>query len=291
MKIDKIKSIRKIQSQSKRYDLEVEDNHNYFANGILVHNCRCLITVNGDKVVLTSRKGKVFPHMEHLHSQTKALIDNCSGELILDGELFSSELTFQRIVGLVKRVTLTEEDKNDMRKIYFQLYDCIFPDNPLATFQLRYKHIENLMSRYEKFAHIKLTKNHIVRDEEEMKRLHDVFVQDGEEGIILRNFDGIYAVNKRSKDLQKYKHFQDDEFEIVSFSEGVGRSKGTVIWRCITEEGKEFNIRPKGTEEERREYFENGSQYVGQMLTVRFFDYSEDRIPIFPVGLAIRSYE
>lgn len=39
MKLMKIKSIKKINHDSKRYDLEVEDNHNFFANNILVHNC------------------------------------------------------------------------------------------------------------------------------------------------------------------------------------------------------------------------------------------------------------
>ncbi|MCK9417405.1 hypothetical protein M0Q97_12265 [Candidatus Dojkabacteria bacterium] len=34
----KIKSIKKIENISKRYDIEVETNHNFFANGVLVHN-------------------------------------------------------------------------------------------------------------------------------------------------------------------------------------------------------------------------------------------------------------
>jgi len=35
----KIKSIKKIDSDSKRYDIQIKKNHNFFANGILVHNC------------------------------------------------------------------------------------------------------------------------------------------------------------------------------------------------------------------------------------------------------------
>ena len=35
----KIKSIKKIANSSKKYDIEILDNHNFFANGILVHNC------------------------------------------------------------------------------------------------------------------------------------------------------------------------------------------------------------------------------------------------------------
>ena len=39
MKTVKIKSIKKINKVNKKYDLSIEDNQNYFANGILVHNC------------------------------------------------------------------------------------------------------------------------------------------------------------------------------------------------------------------------------------------------------------
>ena len=37
--VTKIKSVKKIDCDSKRYDIEVEKNHNFFANSILVHNC------------------------------------------------------------------------------------------------------------------------------------------------------------------------------------------------------------------------------------------------------------
>jgi RNA ligase (TIGR02306 family) len=39
MTTHKISSIKKVIANSERYDIEVKDNHNYFASGILVHNC------------------------------------------------------------------------------------------------------------------------------------------------------------------------------------------------------------------------------------------------------------
>jgi hypothetical protein len=38
--------------------------------------------------------------------------------------------------------------------------------------------------------------------------------------------------------------------------------KGCVIWRCVNKDGKEFSVRPKGTREQRKEYFKNGSKYI-----------------------------
>jgi len=40
--LTKIKSIKKIETVSKRYDIGVEKNNNFYANGILVHNCQNL---------------------------------------------------------------------------------------------------------------------------------------------------------------------------------------------------------------------------------------------------------
>lgn len=39
---DRIESIEQINLSSRRYDITVEENHNFFANDILVHNCQNL---------------------------------------------------------------------------------------------------------------------------------------------------------------------------------------------------------------------------------------------------------
>jgi DNA ligase-1 len=42
---------------------------------------------------------------------------------------------------------------------------------------------------------------------EDVKKYHDKFVADGYEGLMVRDKDGPYEVQKRSKYLQKYKEF------------------------------------------------------------------------------------
>jgi DNA ligase-1 len=59
----------------------------------------------------------------------------------------------------------------------------------------------------------------------------------------------------------------------------------------MTENGDLFKTRPRGTREERTEYFDNGDDYIGATLTVRYFEMTDDGIPRFPVGIAIRNYE
>jgi len=51
MKEIKIKTIKKINDfQSKRYDLTVAGNHNYFANNILIHNCNAFYRHDGEQL-------------------------------------------------------------------------------------------------------------------------------------------------------------------------------------------------------------------------------------------------
>ena len=113
-------------------------------------------------------------------------------------------------------------------------------------------------------------------------------MEEGYEGIMLRNIEGLYRCNFRSHDLQKYKEFMESEYEIVGAKEGDGRDKGTVIWVCKNEEGKEFSVRPRGTIEMRKEWFENSQEYIGGMLTVIYQELSEMGIPRFPVGKSVR---
>ena len=105
---------------------------------------------------------------------------------------------------------------------------------------------------------------------------------------MIRDKDGIYELNKRSKYLQKFKEFIEEEFKIVGFHEGTGDEKGAIIWDCVTKDKKTFAVRPKGTFESRKKLYEDGGKYIGKSLTVIFQEYSSDGVPRFPVGKAIR---
>jgi len=55
MNIVKIKSIKKINLDSNLYDIETKKNHNFFANGVLVHNSNLSFWTDGDEVRIASR--------------------------------------------------------------------------------------------------------------------------------------------------------------------------------------------------------------------------------------------
>jgi len=230
---------------------------------------------------LFSRLRKTFPHMEHILSELHQL----PPEIILDGELYSSTLTFQEIVGLVKRETLRDGDAEKQRQIQFHVYDIV-TDMP---FQNRLANLKHLFQR-NKFQHLVLVPTEVCESEEKMKEKHAAYVLSGYEGIMLRTKLGVYK-HSRSVDLLKYKEFLDDEYEVVGFEQGQGLEEGCVIWVCRTAEQKTFHCRPRGTRESRGELFQNGGDYIGKKLTVRFQELTDEGIPRFPVGIAFRDYE
>ena len=247
---------------------------------------RCLAQITDDgKALLLSRKGKEFPHLNHI--RTEILNFNRNPSIVIDGELYSDTLTFQELVGLVRRVTLKEGNDEQMLEVSLRVYDCINLDEE-PDFKDRYETITSI-TRGAKY--LSLVENVSVKDEQEIHAAQARFVEEGYEGAMVRNLTGAYAIGKRSPNLQKVKTFLDGEYEIVGFTQGTGDETGCVIWVCKTNDGNQFSVRPRGTRESRQALFQNGDTYNNKMLTVRYQELTDDGIPRFPVGIAIRDYE
>jgi len=249
---------------------------------------RCIAYNDGGKIVLESRKGKAFPHMNHLRA---SVFDSLSKDnQILDGELYSDELDFQRVVGLVRKESLSQQDIYDLKYIKYRIYDMFSTDYSVTQlpFVERHAMAEKLIKND---PHLIIVQNYVIIDEDSIQGLHDQFVDEGYEGIMIRNPTMPYHMDKRSSGLMKFKSFKDGEYPIVGYEEATGNDAGTVIWICETPNGIAFNARPTGTREQRTTWFENADKIVGKMLTVKYFELTNDGIPRFPVGVAIRDYE
>jgi len=231
---------------------------------------------------LFSRNGK--PSSRHL-THIMLDINRLPVGTVLDGELYSDDLTFQEIVGLVKKDTLREGDVAKMATIYLCVYDTIRE----GTNAERNTWLSELFDTT--FTALRLLPTAECASLDDVKTLHASYVAEGYEGLILRNKSGLYQVGFRSSDLQKYKEFADSEYPVVGFKEGDGLEKGCVIWMCRTTDGKEFAVRPRGTREDRGAAFLTGATMIGRPLTVRYQELTTDGIPRFPVGIAFRTYE
>lgn len=256
---------------------------------------RCMAHLKDGKATIFSRKGKALAAMPNLLASLTAMAKKLDRELYLDGELFSHEIPFEELVGHCRRSMESHEKKGTtaaLDLICLNVFDCYHPKAPEAGFQQRYDLAKKVVGGpVAEGGYVQMVANTPVADEADVKNCHSQFIAEGHEGTIIRNIHGVYALNARSNDLLKYKDFLDDEFEIVGFVSGEGRDKGTVIWTCKTKDGSEFNVRPRGTWQERANWLTDAADFIGKHLTVRYQELTQDGIPRFPVGIVVRDYE
>jgi DNA ligase-1 len=250
-----------------------------------------------------SRTGAYFDTMDHIKTSLASVFAKHPA-VVFDGELYTTEIPFEELAGLIKKKKLTPSDKDRLRAIEYHIYDIVDETKPFEDrhAMLRKIFAQNAASRMAS-PHVTSTSastsDHLpqfirlvptteAKTPANFKALFSEFIDSGYEGIMLRNKKGMYRCNYRSHDLQKYKEFLEDEFLIVGFTQGDGRDKGTIIWICVTKEGKEFSVRPRGTMEHRRKLFQTGEKYVGKKLTIIYQELTEEGKPRFPVGKDVR---
>lgn len=256
---------------------------------------RALVYKENGTIVVKSRQGKEYNNAEHIKKElaSKRVFEIYGDDLILDGELYCDpdQLPFEELVGLCRRKTLKKGDQEKLKYIFLNLYDLFYQRKLTMDYCDRRKTIEKL----EGFDTIKLVETKVMEDPNKLYENHARYLEQGYEGAILRNIKGVYKVNGRSVDLQKYKEFKDAEFKIIGFFEGTGNDAGTVVFECeyTKTDGvkSKFKCRPRGSKKVRSEMFENGESYKGKQLTVRYQDLTNVGCPRFPVGIVIRDYE
>ena len=248
---------------------------------------RCISYLKDGDVVLESRRGVPFQNFHLLKDELKVILEKMPETFYLDGELYTNEMDFETISGLIRlhEKSCKHDDIKMINMIDYHVYDLVDTNMLELTYKERYSILCDILKESSK---CKSVESLIAKELDDVKKYHDQFVKDGYEGIMIRDMNGIYEMNKRSKYLQKFKEFLEEEFKIVGFHEGSGDEKGSIVWDCVTKDEKPFAVRPKGTFESRKKLFIDGEKYIGKLLTVIFQEYSSEDIPRFPVGKGIR---
>jgi len=244
---------------------------------------RCVAVVTSEGVKLFSRQQKEWSSLQHIAEAVEKL--NLPTGTVLDGELYVHGEEFQSLTSAIKRDDASEDTAN----IEYHVYDMVSDDDYTKRLEFLQEYITNNLGL------IQLVRAETVTNQDEMIALHTRATKNGYEGIMLRNKEGGYKVGGRSKDLQKVKKFIDMEFEIVDAYENKGKQAGQCTLVCVTAAGATFGVKPQGSEKVRRQYWTDwkAGKLKGEMLTVRFFSWttSNQPVPRFPVGVAVRDYE
>lgn len=231
---------------------------------------RCLAIRTEDEVFLMSRGGKYYtvPHVQEELMEIMVV-----GE-VYDGELFVHGWVLEDIVSASKKIS----DKT--QHLMYYIFDTV-NDKPYKD------RVEDMYNdRVDSTRSIDILTYTTVKDEEDMKRQHKWYVSQGYEGIMLRNYDGMYESGKRSADLQKFKIFLDEEFKITDIVEDKNGNAVFEVWDEVAQ--AHFNV-TYGDFEQRKYQLANKHLFIGKYLNVKFQTrYKESRLPQFPCGQYIR---
>lgn len=245
---------------------------------------RCLAQRVDGTVVLTSRQGKLW-NIPTIQADLDAWMPD---GMVLDGELYVHGESCQKITSWSRSADPQGRSfKPESERLIYHVYDMPTVDgDDTLPWKDRWDALYNTALISECVELVEIVP---VASEDALLDAHAEFIGQGYEGAILRGLEGKYLWGFRSAELLKVKKFQDAEFRVLSARDGKGKMEGCIVWNCQNDlTSGTFECTMKVPMAERRRMFEEQDEYIGTMLTVRFFDRTDDQIPRFPVGSVFR---
>ena len=234
-----------------------------------------------DSLTIYSRGGEVYPAIPHLEQHIHDIMDKLShnelnAELYIHGEhLQDIQSAVKKPNSLSPKLTCNIFDIADSSEIYE------YRRTKLMTIYKTLESIDHVSLKYIGFLTGVECHSH-----EQIELHYNQCMDNNLEGTVIKNFKALYQHNVRSSDMFKYKKTQDAEYQIVDCETD---KNGHPVFHCLTEEGKLFKVKPKGTDAERKAIIANfESQYLNNWYKIEYEVFSKDGIPLKPVGIGLR---
>lgn len=263
----------------------------------------------GPDIVLRSREGEDWLTLQHIKDDLAFFME--PGDIV-DGECYQRHVPLQLLNSYIKRA------QPETLGLQLHLYDFPARRGKMgATWRARLSLLRDTYVRYvlhkvggtarhsdveatldglcpgsQLELHIaglpiQLVKTYSVTSRGEAYDYQQKFLSEGYEGAILRVDDGQYELGERSTNLLKMKEFIDASHQIIDV---LGRElikNGASTWivdkfvcAIDTPTGpRSFEAVPRGTMEQRAEWWGNKVSLIGQVITVRYLELSVAGLP------------
>jgi ATP-dependent DNA ligase len=242
------------------------------------HRCGCV--VKGGKVTLWSRKREPVKSVPHI---IKALEDlKLKLDINLDGELFVGGVAFEDLAHLIR--SSTPRDGHEV--LEYHVYDIAAEG---MTMTQRLGLLNALKADLPEGSPIKVAETVWIENEAAAMAYFRKCRDEGYEGCMLRNADGLYLSHPtgRSNDLQKIKEMDDAEFVIIDINPGNGKFKDCAVFTVLMENGKPCDVSMKGDLASRKKYLTDKKAYIGKKLTVQYQGVTKYGKLRFPIALRL----
>lgn len=240
-----------------------------------LNGLRCLATKVNGKIIMYSRRGKLF---EHLHEIAKSLEDLIPEGETFDGELYVHGTSLQTIQSWAKR------RQSSTLHLSYYVYDCM--DD--ADYPARLSFIQSCFNAAceNGLDHPKVG----ILPTKLISSLGELFESMRKaraarfEGIMVRFPDFGYEDGKRSKSLLKLKDVMSDEAICINIRLS---EKGNPVLDLDWND-KRFSASPPGGDSERLKSFRQKEKYIGQRVTIEYREITDDGVPFHAVATAWR---
>ena len=212
--------------------------------------------------------------------------------LIMDGEAYHHGWTLQQL----NSVARTQVTVVDYEVLQFYWYDIVDTN---STFDERWALMNDIKDQYnlsfdpekefnDEELRVQFVPQLVVSSWNAMMDLHNEYVSEGWEGLVIRDPDKVYRPNGRTNDMIKIKVYKDDCFKVVGKEAGL-RGSEDMVFIMEMKDGRTFKAKPFGDREQKEEYWNNFEEkYNGHIGECKFFYYSDDGIPLQPSFKAFR---
>lgn len=250
---------------ANKYDASKNYKTGYWYASPKLDGIRCIFIDND----LYTRSGHKIFGLDKILVQCKAIVSKFNLDFI-DGELYSDQLQFQEIQGIV--TSSKNMDASNKDKIYFNVFAV---GNKLLKDTSSMCKVINLIQQSKlNLSNLFFVKYEIIENNPDVINEYcDRYMQRGYEGVMLRDVNNYYDW-KRSNALLKHKQFIEHDFEIVgTFPGNMGTKYQNTLGGLMisgTYEGKEIlsEVGSGFSDELRDELFQ--MDLLGKLVEVKF---------------------
>lgn len=260
-----------------------------------------LFASESEHIVHVSKEGNQYwmPHISEYLYET--LYNNPIYRSIeLDGEFYIHGKPLNEIK---KSVPLMINGKpsipsNNPKDITFVIFDIIDNSKLSMTTLDRRALLYNI---YDTIKHpmIQKLQSVVIHNMTEATKFRDMYIAEGYEGLILRQFESTYQYGKRNTAMYKYKKALFKEFKILDIIDKgfkSGRVNITVVLQndlnSNTFEATPGNLDDSWTNTMKQELLDNKDKVIGKYGTISYYERTgKNKLPFHANFITVRDYE
>ena len=258
-------------------------------------------TVNANaynSILILSRINNPLPWLNNIRDEMEIFFMYLPEGCGLDCELYTLDLTFSKLISAIKTVKFCHKNNKLIKAHIFDIIieGMIFEDRKDLLYAALKQYNEDGYNN----TSFEIVIHKEIYDIDEVLVYHDIFVNCGYEGIMIRKLgkkcttekqrEGSYYKAKHNNNLLKYKNFIDEEGTCIAVIDGKDGDKGLAILIIRDIRNNEISMCPRGSDNRRRKWFDNPELCIGKEFTFRYTELS-DNVPKIPVIVGIRDYE